>query len=61
MALPASRSLSSAVPLAPRTVPKEFLDPPSPLNPTVGLFLGGYGLAALSIWGWFVAGWPLPV
>ena len=29
------------------TVPKEYLDPPSPWNPTVGLFLGGYGLAAL--------------
>ena len=44
-----------------RLVPREFLDPPAPWNPTVGLFLAGYGLAALTIWGWFVAGWPLPV
>jgi beta-carotene hydroxylase len=44
-----------------RTVPKEFLDPPAPWNPTVGLFLAGYGLAGLTIWGWFGAGWPLPV
>ena len=44
-----------------RSVPKEFLDPPGPWNPTVGLFLGGYALAALTVWGWFVGGWSLPV
>jgi len=44
-----------------RSVPREFLDPPGPLNPTVGLFLIGYGLAGLTIWGWFVGQWPLPV
>ncbi|WP_399214072.1 beta-carotene hydroxylase [Synechococcus sp. RedBA-s] len=44
-----------------RSVPKEFLDPPAAWNPTVGLFLGGYGLAALTIWGWFVPQWPLPL
>ena len=44
-----------------RSVPREFVDPPAFWNPTVGLFLGGYALAALTIWGWFVAGWPLPV
>ena len=44
-----------------RSVPREFLDPPGPWNPTVVLFLAGYGLAALSIWGWFSADWPLPV
>lgn len=44
-----------------RSVPREFLDPPAPWNPTVALFLGGYALAALTIWGWFVGGWPLPV
>ena len=37
------------------------MDPPAALNPTVGLFLGGYALAALTIWGWFVGGWPLPL
>ena len=42
-------------------VPREYLDPPAPWNPTVGLFLGGYALAALSIAGWFLWGWPLPV
>ena len=42
-------------------VPRQYLDPPAPWNPTVGLFLGGYGLAALTIAGWFVWGWPLPV
>jgi beta-carotene hydroxylase len=42
-------------------VPKEFVDPPSAWNPTVALFFGGYALAALSIWGWFVGGWPLPL
>ena len=44
-----------------RSVPREFLAPPPALNLTVGLFLGGYVLAALTIWGWFAAGWPLPV
>ena len=43
-----------------RSVPKQYLDPPAAWNPTVGLFLAGYGLAALAIWGWFVGGWPLP-
>ena len=43
-----------------QSVPKQYLDPPNALNPTVGLFLGGYGLAALTIWGWFVGQWPLP-
>ena len=42
-------------------MPREFVDPPEALNPTVGLFLGGYALAALTIWGWFAGGWPLPV
>jgi len=42
-------------------VPKEFLDPPAAWNPTVALFLGGYGLAALTIAGWFLWGWPLPL
>ena len=54
---------ASAAPVAvtelPRSVPKEFLDPPAAWNPTVGLFLGGYALAALTIWGWFVGHWPL--
>ena len=36
-----------------RSVPREFVDPPEALNPTVGLFLGGYALALLTIWGWF--------
>ena len=40
---------------------RPYLDPPAPWNPTVGLFLAGYGLAALTIWGWFVGQWPLPV
>ena len=44
-----------------RSVPKEFLDPPGPWNPTVGLFLGGYALAVITIWGWFVGGWDLRV
>ncbi len=48
------------LPHALRSVPREFLDAPSPWNPTVGLFLGGYALAGLTIWGWFVGGWPLP-
>ena len=32
-------------------VPKQFLDPPSAWNPTVGLFLGGYALALITIAG----------
>ena len=43
-----------------RSVPKHFVEPPKPWNPTVALFVVGYCLAALSIWGWFVAGWSLP-
>jgi hypothetical protein len=31
-----------------RSVPREFVDPPSAWNPTVGLFFGGYALAALT-------------
>ena len=38
-----------------------YLEPPGPLNITLGLFLGGYFLAALSIWQWYEANWPLPV
>ena len=41
------------------SVPKEYLDPPSSLNPTLGLFLGGYGLAALTIYQWCYGDWPL--
>ena len=53
-------ALARQVPLAasqdplPRSVPKEFLDPPAAWNPTVGLFVGGYALAGLTIWGCFV-------
>ena len=43
-----------------RSVPRHLNDPPSPLNPTVGLFLGGYVLAGLTIWGWFIGHWSLP-
>ena len=43
------------------SVPREFLDSPPPLNPTVGLFLGGYLFAGLTIWGWFFGCWPLPL
>ncbi len=43
------------------SVPKEYLDPPSAWNPTLGLFLGGYGLAALTIWQWCFGDWPLQV
>ena len=43
------------------SVPRHFVEPPAALNPTVGLFLGGYALAALTIWGWFVGQWPLPL
>jgi beta-carotene hydroxylase len=44
-----------------RSAPREFLDPPAAWNPTVALFLAGYGLAALTIWGWFMGQWPLAV
>ena len=40
---------------------QQFLDPPSSWNLTVGLFIGGYLLAALSIWQWYQDNWPLPV
>ena len=40
---------------------KNFLDPPSFLNPTVGLFLGGYVIAFIAIWQWYQGIWPLPV
>ena len=55
---------SVAVAAAPdhcRSVPRHFLRPPKPWNPTVGLFLCGYLLAGLTIWGWFVGNWPLPL
>jgi beta-carotene hydroxylase len=44
-----------------RSVPRHLVEPPAPLNPTIGLFLGGYCLAALTIWGWFVGHWSLPL
>jgi beta-carotene hydroxylase len=44
-----------------RSVPREFVEPPPAWNPTLGLFVGGYLLAALTIWGWFVGHWALPV
>ncbi len=40
---------------------QKYLDPPSPWNLTMGLFIGGYLLAALSIWEWYQGSWPLPV
>ncbi len=40
---------------------QEYLDPPNLLNPTVGLFLGGYCLAFLAIWEWCNGSWPLPI
>ena len=40
---------------------QEYLDPPSQWNITVGLFIGGYLLAALSIWQWYKGEWPLPL
>ena len=43
----------------PRSVPRRYLDPPAAWNPSVGLFIGGYALAALTIYGWFVGQWPL--
>ncbi len=40
---------------------KEYLDPPDLLNPTVGLFFGGYAIAFLAIWQWYKGIWPLPI
>ncbi|WP_320677532.1 beta-carotene hydroxylase [Prochlorococcus sp. MIT 1300] len=40
---------------------KQYKDPPNAWNPTVGLFFGGYCLAALTIWEWYQGNWPLPV
>ena len=40
---------------------RPYLGPPKGWNITVGLFLGGYVLAALSIWQWYQGTWPLPV
>ncbi len=40
---------------------QDYLDPPNYWNPTVGLFFGGYLLAALAIWQWYQGIWPLPV
>tara|TARA_Y100001968_G_scaffold333058_1_gene393885 strand:+ start:1716 stop:2714 length:999 start_codon:yes stop_codon:yes gene_type:complete len=40
---------------------QEYLDPPNKWNITVGLFLGGYLLAILSVWQWYRGEWPLPV
>ena len=40
---------------------QDYVDPPSPWNLTVWLFLGGYALATLSIWQWYQGNWPLPV
>jgi beta-carotene hydroxylase len=42
-------------------VPREYLDAPAAWNPTVGLFLGGYVLAGITIAGWFAWGWSLPL
>ena len=45
-------AVAAATTAVPRlSVPREYLDPPAAWNPTVGLFLAGYGLAALTIWG----------
>jgi len=55
----ASRKLNSTFDL--QKALQEYLDPPSSWNMTVGLFLGGYALAALSIWQWYQGNWPLPV
>ena len=44
-----------------RSVLSGFIDPPDAWNPTVGLFIAGYVLAGVTIWGWFVGGWPLPL
>ena len=40
---------------------QDYLDPPGQLNITLGLFIGGYLLATLSIWQWYQGNWPLPV
>ena len=41
--------------------PQEYLDLPSAWNPTVGLFLGGYAMAGLTIWQWCYGDWTLQV
>ncbi len=62
LALPPEQHAASASTAPVRqSVPKMYLDPPEPWNPTVGLFLAGYALAGLCIWGWFVGNWSLPV
>tara|TARA_Y100001968_G_scaffold309486_1_gene329314 strand:+ start:473 stop:1510 length:1038 start_codon:yes stop_codon:yes gene_type:complete len=40
---------------------QEYLDPPGNWNITVGLFIGGYLLAAISVWQWYAGNWPLPL
>merc|ERR1712078_28676 len=40
---------------------QEYLDPPKPLNVTLGLFFGGYFLAIISVWQWYQGNWPLPI
>ena len=44
-----------------RSVPRKFVDQPAAWNPTVAVFLGGYLLAAFTIWGWFFGALPLSV
>jgi len=64
MSLSLTPSLATAPARRPapvQSVPKRLLEPPAAWNPTVALFLGGYLLAGLSIYGWFAAGWPLPL
>ncbi len=39
----------------------KYVDPPNQWNPTLGLFLGGYALATITIWQWYQGNWPLPV
>ena len=62
-----SRTSSNEVPVKLRSslewqkVIQEYLDPPNALNITVGLFIGGYLLAIISIWQWYEGNWPLPV
>ncbi len=40
---------------------QQYIDPPKPFNITLGLFIGGYILAFLSVWQWYQGNWPLPV
>ncbi len=40
---------------------QKYLDPPNKWNPTVGLFIGGYALAGMTIWQWNQGNWPLPL